>query len=446
MERSAEPKPSAVFFAEYFPPYMGSDRRIFEIARRLEHWDLEFAVIPPIRALTNRCEQALQAYFHRNFIQHGHQEKAKEPRGTYLRIPWWLLPLWRTIWMPAAYALTLPYFLWQAVAMLRLRRPDLVVVAHPSYLCGAVATIAARILRLPLLLDVPDAWTPLAVETAGVSRRGSTARILRLLEAAIARAADRIVAITGGIAEHVRALGATRAIDIVPNGGDAEHFNVNNVLLKRADFGLDAGDEIILYAGRFEAWSGARHILEIVDYVCAQRPKATFVFVGDGSASQDLQASLRSRNLESRARFLGFIEYAMMPSVCAVADVAIVPFEFTPATEFCSPVKIFECVLMGTPVVTTDLPGIRESFKDGDVTFVYGFSPERFGAAIVASLVAPAPQTASASAPQCARAECSWGAIAQRFSQSMFETLAEARVRARKPGGARRPVAVQTEP
>lgn len=429
LRRSGGRRFSAMFFAEYFPPYMGSDRRIFELARNVEDWGVEFAVVPPLRILGGRCEDALQKYFERHFIENASEDERGGIHGHYFNLPRWLFKSWSVIGMPAAYALTLAYLVRRAVAHIRARRPDLIVVSHPSYLCGAVGLIAAKIARVPTLLDYPDAWTPLAIETSGIAPTGWMARTLRVLEARISRLPDRIVSITHGLTAYVRALGAKAPVDVVANGGDEKHFNMHNLHFTRASIKCAADDEIVLYSGRLEAWSGVHELVETIAQVVEVRPKALFVFVGDGTTAAQLLEEVKEHGLSDRVRFLGFQKYADMPSIVALADVAIVPFPHTPTTEICSPVKLFEYLLMHKPIITTDLPGVRESVSEEHVTFVRDLRAQHLAPAIVDLLANPLQSIdmADRGFDHCIK-HFTWQALAQQFSTSMTTTLLHSKV------------------
>lgn len=419
-ERSASTLPRAVVFAEYFPPYMGSDRRVFDLVRHVHGWAFEFAVVPPLRILGGRCEQALEEYFKRHFIDGIVEDESGGIHGHYFLLPPWLMESWRRLPLPVSYALTVPYLVARAVAYLREKRPNVVIVAHPSYLCGAVGLLAAHFAGIPAILDYPDAWTPLAVETAAIDPRGVTARILRILEAAIARSARQIVSITRGLETYIRRLGAKGAVDVVANGADGARFDADTVVSARESLGYTDEDEVILYSGRLEPWSGVHDIVEAITEVCNVRPRAKFMFIGDGSAAAQLIDEVASHHIRDRVQFLGFQRYSRMPQLIAAADIAIVPFPHTPTTEVCSPVKLFEYLLMRKPVITTDLPGVREAVNEEHVVFVRDLSAAELRTAVLQLLGDPERRMRMQEAGyQLCREQYVWETLAVKFTAAM---------------------------
>ena len=385
--KDASPKAgTAIFFAEYFPPYMGSDRRIFDLARSIQGWSIEFVITPPLRLLGGRHEKALHEYFQRHFVNAEVDDESGGIHGHYLTLPARLMSAWRNLPMPFAYALTVPYLVYESVAYLRRKRPNIVVLAHPSYLCGVVALIAAKILGLPTLLDYPDAWTPLAIETAGIPERHWMPPVLSWLEKFVARRADSIVSITQGLTKYIRSLGVSARIDVIPNGADESHFNIAKVGASRESLGLPRDADVILYSGRLEAWSGVHELVETIRVVTKKNPRAHFLFVGDGSAAAPFMSQVATANLDASVTFLGFQPFATMPALISACDVAIVPFPRTLTTEYCSPVKLFEYMLMRKAIITTDLPGIREAVTDQHVHFIRDLSSDELSQAIISIL------------------------------------------------------------
>lgn len=410
----------AVVFAEYFPPYMGSDRRVFDLVRHLKDWAVEFAVVPPLRILGGRCEDALAEYFQRHFIEGIVEDESGGIHGHYFVLPPWLMQAWRRLPLPISYALTVPYLVARGVAYLKAKKPDLVIVAHPSYLCGAVALLAAHLAGIPAVLDYPDAWTPLAIETACINPNGLMARILHVLESAIARSAKRIVSITQGLEVYIRSLGAKCPVDIVANGADLSRFDVAAVISARSELGFGPDDEVILYSGRLEPWSGVHEIVEAIKAIHKVRPKAKFMFIGDGSAAEQLIDEVTDHELDHCVLFLGFQRYTRMPELIAAADIAIVPFPHTPTTEVCSPVKLFEYLLMRKPVITTALPGIREAVSEEHVVFVADLSAAELRNAVLYLLENPEQRTRLQDAGyELCREHYAWGALAEKFAHSL---------------------------
>ncbi|HEX3236602.1 MAG TPA: glycosyltransferase family 4 protein [Gemmatimonadales bacterium] len=124
----------------------------------------------------------------------------------------------------------------------------------------------------------------------------------------------------------------------------------------RERLGLPAEQPVILYSGTFEAYQGLPDLIAAIPLVRAQVPNATFVLVGadraNGLATQDdVEALVRSgalRIVERQPR-------AEMAAYLAMADVLVSPRAYGGNL----PLKIFDYLAAGRPIVATDIPTHR---------------------------------------------------------------------------------------
>jgi GT2 family glycosyltransferase len=146
---------------------------------------------------------------------------------------------------------------------------------------------------------------------------------------------------------------------LVPNGVE---FSVFSQAYQRpenppADLApvVAAGRPIIGYYGALARWFD----YNLVAYAAQKRPDLSFVLIGpdhDGSlAASGLQAY-------SNVYLLGPRDYKTLPEYLAWFDVATIPFTISEITLATSPLKLFEYLAAGKPVVTTALPECRKYF------------------------------------------------------------------------------------
>jgi glycosyltransferase involved in cell wall biosynthesis len=183
---------------------------------------------------------------------------------------------------------------------------------------------------------------------------------LRRREARVWRRAGGFVATTRGIHEaFVQAHGARERARVVPNGCD--------VPAARAFPGLAReGPPRVVYAGQLYPWKGVDVLLEAM----AQVPDARLVILGGLPGEQDL-ARVRTRieagGLAGRTEMRGTLPQAEVGAELARAAVVAVPFLRSAMTErHTSPIKVFEAMAAGRPIVASDLPSTREVLRDGE--------------------------------------------------------------------------------
>jgi GT2 family glycosyltransferase/glycosyltransferase involved in cell wall biosynthesis/predicted nucleic acid-binding Zn-ribbon protein len=137
---------------------------------------------------------------------------------------------------------------------------------------------------------------------------------------------------------------------LLPNAADVDHFSTPTDLKPLAHLPRP----IVGYYGAISDWFDTDMILK----AALARRDWTFVLVGDtfGADVEGLRA------LEN-VHLLGEQPYKTLPSYLQSFDVATIPFLITPLTEATNPVKFYEYLSAGKPVVSVDLPEL-EPYRD----------------------------------------------------------------------------------
>ncbi len=183
-------------------------------------------------------------------------------------------------------------------------------------------------------------------------RRGSFQRH------ALARAAG-IVAITRGLADYCRSAGVGEdRLIVAPGGVDISKFDVpEGKEACRAKLGLPSDGKIVLYLGHLFSWKGASMLTEAASLISG---KVSFLFVG----GTDSDVSLFNGRFGSdhRIKLVGYQPRSRVPYYMRAADVLVLPNSGREAVSrlYTSPMKIFEYMASGTPIVASDLPSLRE--------------------------------------------------------------------------------------
>lgn len=194
----------------------------------------------------------------------------------------------------------------------------------------------------------------------GKWRRGLMAKAMPKL--------DGVIAISGGVREDLLTLGVPDSKILVEHDAfDASRFDgLSSQPSARKLLGLDANAQLVVYTGGLLAWKG----VEILVQAAAQMPDVDFVIVGGMDADVE-----RIRGLVGdlgNVQLLGFQAPDRVPLYLAAADVGVVPNRSQPAisSRYTSPLKIFEAMAVGLPLVVSDLPSMRDIVSDGEVCFV----------------------------------------------------------------------------
>lgn len=239
--------------------------------------------------------------------------------------------------------------------VIRDRRPDLV---HTTLFEADVAgRAAAASCRVPVVSSlVNSAYGP--EQFASPTLRPWKLRAAQGLDAATARTVRRFHALT----EHVADVMARRLvvrrdrIDVVPRGRDPERLAGARKRRDeiRTELGLAADTPVVLAAARQEFQKGLDVLLEAFGVVRMTVPEAVLVLAGPpGKETERLRTAAEAVGGDESVRFLG--ERRDVPELMGAADVFVLASRWEGLGSV-----VIEAMGCGTPVVTTDLPPVRE--------------------------------------------------------------------------------------
>jgi glycosyltransferase involved in cell wall biosynthesis len=135
---------------------------------------------------------------------------------------------------------------------------------------------------------------------------------------------------------------------LVPNGVDREHFNLERNLPLPPDLST-IPSPIIGYYGAIAEWFD----LDLLTYAAEQLPQYSFVLIGDCTVNAE-----RLRALPN-VYFLGEKPYQELPNYVNHFEIAVIPFKRNELTISTNPVKLYEYLATGKPIVSVDLPEIK---------------------------------------------------------------------------------------
>jgi GT2 family glycosyltransferase/SAM-dependent methyltransferase/glycosyltransferase involved in cell wall biosynthesis len=140
------------------------------------------------------------------------------------------------------------------------------------------------------------------------------------------------------------------------------------------------GRRIIGYFGAIADWFD----VDLVEAVAKQHPDCSVLLIG----ADTVNASAQLKKLPN-VTFLGEMPYHQLPQYLHGFDVCLLPFQVIPLTLATNPVKIYEYLAAGKPVVAVDLPEMAQF--DG---LVYTAADKQaFLAAVAKVLSQPEPAT-----------------------------------------------------
>lgn len=143
---------------------------------------------------------------------------------------------------------------------------------------------------------------------------------------------------------------------LITNGVEYEHFS-KKVGKKELPYNLlkifQEKKPIIGYYGAIARWMD----YDLLKKIAKERPEYNILLIG-----LDYDGSVQEQGLDEykNIHILPPVNYQILPRYGKFFDVCIIPFKINDVTKSTSPIKLFEYMAMGKPIVTTDLPECRK--------------------------------------------------------------------------------------
>ncbi len=244
--------------------------------------------------------------------------------------------------------------------------PDFILERASLYATAGVHV--AQIFNVPLLVELN---APLALEQSAYRATGLGQLAAQAEGWALTRA-DGVFAVSNPLRDYVLSLGVSaERVQVLPNGVDAALFYPapRNPEL-RVKYGFGDGP-VLGFVGGLRPWHGVQVLPLLVERLVSLHPRVRLVIVGEGPMRTELEAAFSARNIQAHVTFTGSLPHVDVSELIRQFDVALAPYPVLDHAFYFSPLKLFEYMACGVPVVAAAVGQIAEVIRDGDTGLLY---------------------------------------------------------------------------
>jgi glycosyltransferase involved in cell wall biosynthesis len=231
----------------------------------------------------------------------------------------------------------------------KLKRADLLYISSTPLTTGLIGLWAKKKLAIPYIFEVRDLWPKAPIEV-GAIRNPFLVKYLQKLEKKIYHNAMALVALSPGIANHLRSISPQSTLHLIPNFSDLEQFfpaSKSDLLLEK--YGL-FNNFTIAYTGALGKVNAVAELVTLAEMAAKRDKNWQFLIMGSGSRRQSLEQTVLEKGL-SNVTFIPFGNKEVVNEVLSLADFAWISFAHLPVLKTNSPNKFFDALAAGKPIL-----------------------------------------------------------------------------------------------
>ena len=187
-------------------------------------------------------------------------------------------------------------------------------------------------------------------------------------ELELLRICDKVVVSSDGLYKEITKYnvdGISKKTFVINNGVDIEHFDPENVDQSRDITFLRSSKKKVAYIGTISSWVD----LDLIQNMAKKFKDVNFYIIGPLDRNFNKDKYSQTNNMI----FTGTQPYEIIPTILSKVDISIMPFRKNQLVKTVNPVKIYESLAMGKPVIATRY---EETEKFGDLIFTYDSAEE----------------------------------------------------------------------
>ena len=232
-------------------------------------------------------------------------------------------------------------------------KPD-VIISH-SILTNYLAMKLSKKNKIPLVVHMNDV-NPTLIPFKLLQPIG------RIIERKILKNTDRVVVINEGLREYAINMGANPEKTYVIRAGIDLHRYDPRIDGKeiREKYGIKKDDIVLFFMGWLYHFSGLKEVAIELSKIKDNNIK--FLIVGDGDAFNELQIIREKYGSQDKIILTGKQPYDSIPKFIASSNICLLPAYNNEVMRDIVPIKMYEYMAMGKPVIATKLLGIMKEF------------------------------------------------------------------------------------
>lgn len=196
--------------------------------------------------------------------------------------------------------------------------------------------------------------------------------IIKKAEGLATKYSERIISVTPRIATYLNKdfECPLEKVVVIGNGVDIKRFypirDPNLLATWRDRLSVGREDMVVVFVGNLARWQGVETLIESGFKLFQKNERIKFLIVGDGPLKENLMKKVSESQWKQKIIFTGMVDYEEIPLLINIGDICVAPFVSKRNQKTgVSPLKIFEYMACGKPVVASRISGLEFIEEEG---------------------------------------------------------------------------------
>lgn len=151
-----------------------------------------------------------------------------------------------------------------------------------------------------------------------------------------------------------------KKVYVYPSGG-IDRTVFKKTAIEKKDLGFDNNDIILGFVSRIAGGKGWRLFIDAVMNIMDRKENLKGLMIGNGEEVEELKIYLQSNNLQENIHFIENVNHMKLNDYYSIMDVFVFPTQLYESLGLVG----LEAMSCGTPVIASDIGGIKTYMKDG---------------------------------------------------------------------------------
>lgn len=228
---------------------------------------------------------------------------------------------------------------------------NLYIFSSPPFITTLIGHRACRFLGKRYIIDVRDIYPDVYFAQGLISENSLFGKLVKRMTRKMYENSEGVLSVTPGLIGKIQGLAPKAKVELLINGYDKELFKPSTEKFEQFT---------VIFHGNMGKIQNLPVILEVAKKL--ENQNIDFIFIGEGP-----QADLFKGPTSSNVKYLGSKKYAEIPQIIAKAHVGFSARRDDEIGTDAFPVKVFEYIGVGIPVIMTPKTGVMPKMVESGI-------------------------------------------------------------------------------